>query len=95
MTWFPIYQQILLNHQMTLSVLSATSFLSYGVYALLSYGGDNNRVFERLNQDEIDHKEMSRWSATLSDPMSPNYNPFSLSKITFGLSKITFGLNEK
>jgi hypothetical protein len=85
MTWFPIYHQMHLNNQMPLKFLSATSFLLYGVYALFSHGGDNNRVFERLKQEEIDHKEMSRWSATLSDPMSPNYNPFSLSKITFGL----------
>jgi len=76
MTWFPIYQQILLNHQMTLKFLSATSFLSYGVYALLSYVETNNKVLEE--QEKLDQKEMNRWSATLCDPMSPNYNPFSL-----------------
>ncbi len=84
MTWFPLPPPPPPPPQMHLHSLSATSFLSYGVEALLTNGKDNNKVLEE--QEKLDQKEMSRWSHTLSDPMSPNYNPFSLSKITFGLN---------
>lgn len=53
------------------------SSLSYGLYAFVASGSIGKEVIQNQKEDEA---EMNRWSHTLCDPKSPNYNPFLFRK---------------
>lgn len=53
------------------------SSLSYGLYAFVASGLIGKEVIQNQKEDEA---EMNRWSLTLCDPKSPNYNPFLFRK---------------
>jgi hypothetical protein len=74
MTWIPIWTTA---NKILIYPLVIPS-LSYGLYlyAFIAYGGRKNDITEDLN----DEKEMKFWSLSLSDPKSPNYNPFIFKK---------------
>jgi hypothetical protein len=81
MTWSPIWNLHLNHSQMNRNPVSlkfplATSFLSFGAYALFSYINHTDPVSPRSPSTE--EEEMRSWSQNLSDPKHKNYNPFSL-----------------
>ena len=76
MTWSPIWMKA---NQIMIAPLAIPS-LSYGLFAYVVYGGHNKEVMQgsSLENLEEDKKEMRRWSHTLCDPESSNYNDFTL-----------------
>ena len=80
MTWSPIWN-LHLNHlnrnPVSLKFLSATSFLSFGAYAFISYLNHTDPVTPR-SPHITEEEEMRSWSQSLADPNHKNYNPFSL-----------------
>lgn len=75
MTWIPIWT---IPSKVLIAPLVASS-LSYGLYAFVAYGDYRKEVLEKQSL-ESDKQEMNRWSLTLCDPNSPNYNPFLFRK---------------
>jgi len=73
MTWMPIWT---IPSKVLIAPLVASS-LSYGLYAFVSYGDVKKDPTEKLREEKA---EMNRWSRTLCDPKSPNYNPFLFRK---------------
>lgn len=75
MTWIPIW----MTQSKVLIAPLVTSSLSYGLYAFVAYGNRNKEHIENLNEDkeQAEQAEMKRWSLTLCDPNSRNYNPFT------------------
>ena len=73
MTWIPIWTTA---NKVLIAPLVIPS-LSYGLYAFIAYGGRKNDITEDLNDEK---EEMKCWSLSLSDPTSPNYNPFIFRK---------------
>jgi hypothetical protein len=67
MTWIPIWSKVsnILLPPVIIPVLS---------YGLFSYIVSGNNVYDDVKKDK---EEMIRWSASLSDPDNPNYNPFT------------------
>ncbi len=67
MTWIPIWSKVsnVLLPPVIIPVLS---------YGLFSYIVSGNNVYDDVKKDK---EEMIRWSASLSDPDNPNYNPFT------------------
>jgi len=83
MTWSPIWN-LPLNHlpinrcnPVYLRFLSATSFLSFGAYALFSYINHTDQTSPR-SPHITEEEEMRSWSQSLADPNHKNYQPFSL-----------------
>lgn len=70
MTWIPIWMTA---NKVLIAPLAIPS-LSYGLFAFIAYGGRKKEVIENL---ESEKEEMNRWSRSLCDPTSPNYNPFT------------------
>ena len=50
------------------------SSLSFGYLFSVVYGNHKKEHIENLKEDE---QEMSRWSSSLQDPTSLNYQPFT------------------
>lgn len=73
MTWTPIWNTA---NKILIFPLAIPSF-SYGLYAFVAYGWRDKEVIENLKEDK---EEMKRWSGSLCDPKSPNYNPFLFRK---------------
>jgi len=74
MTWYPIWTTA---NKILIYPLVIPS-LSYGLYVLSTYGDHNKELLEKsLKEEEV---EMNRWSLSLSDPKSPNYQPFLFKK---------------
>ena len=71
--WMPIWTTA---NRVLIAPLVVSS-LSYGLYAFVSYGDVKKDPTEKLNDEKA---EMNRWSRTLCDPKSPNYNPFLFRK---------------
>ena len=76
--WMPIWT---IPSKVLIAPLVASS-LSYGLYAFVSYGDvkkehTQGSSLEKLREEK---EEMNRWSHTLCDPKSPNYNPFLFRK---------------
>lgn len=81
MTWSPLWNLRLkitpaLN-PVYVKYLSATSFLSFGAYALFSY--INHTESMSPPSPSTEEEEMRSWSQSLSDPNHKNFNPFILS----------------
>ena len=79
MTWYPIWTTVIKSKFMLFphSVAVITS-LSAGLYVLSTYGDHNKELLEKsLKEEEV---EMNRWSSSLQDPKSPNYQPFLFKK---------------
>jgi len=72
MTWFPIWMT---TNKVLIAPLVIPS-LSYGLFAFIAYGNRRREVLEKQSL-ESDKQEMKRWSLTLCDPNSPNYQPFT------------------
>ena len=70
MTWIPIWTTA---NKLLIAPLVIPS-LSYGLFAFVASGLISKEVIENQKEDEA---EMNRWSLTLCDPKSPNYNPFT------------------
>tara|TARA_R110002012_G_scaffold16776_2_gene64188 strand:+ start:610 stop:825 length:216 start_codon:yes stop_codon:yes gene_type:complete len=68
MTWIPIWSKVS-------NVLIAPVIIPVLSYGLFSYILSGNNVYDDVKRDK---EEMIRWSASLSDPDNPNYNPFIL-----------------
>ena len=76
MTWTPIWTTAIKSKFMLFP--SVITFLSAGLYVLSTYGDHNKELLEKsLKEEEV---EMNRWSLSLSDPKSPNYQPFLFKK---------------
>jgi len=73
MTWTPIWNTA---NKTMIFPLAIPSF-SYGLYAFVVYGWRDKEVIETTTEDK---EEMKRWSLSLCDPISPNYNPFIFRK---------------
>jgi len=71
--WMPIWTTA---NRVLIAPLVVSS-LSYGLYAFVSYGDVKKDPTEKLREEK---EEMNRWSRTLCDPKSPNYNPFLFRK---------------
>ena len=75
MTWIPIItsaiktKSTLFPHSVAV-ILS----LSFGSVASIFYGNLNGEHLERLKSEQ---EEMRRWSSSLQDPTSPNFQPFT------------------
>ena len=67
MTWMPIWSKVS-------NVLIAPVIIPALSYGLFSYIVSGNNVYDDVKRDK---EEMIRWSASLSDPDNPNYNPFT------------------
>lgn len=78
MTWTPIWT---IPSKVLIAPLVASS-LSYGLYAFVAYGDYRKEHTDKLNdvKEQAEQAEMNRWSLTLCDPNSPNYNPFLFRK---------------
>jgi len=72
MTWIPIITSPI-KTKFTLFPLVILS-LSFGSVASIFYGNLNGEHLERLKSEE---EEMRRWSSSLQDPTSPNFQPFT------------------
>jgi len=72
MTWIPIWATAI-NKKFMLFPL-VTSSLSFGYLFSVVYGNHKKEHIENLKEDE---QEMSRWSSSLQDPTSLNYQPFT------------------
>ena len=72
MTWIPIWTTA---NKVLIAPLAIPS-LSFGLYAFIAYGGRNKEVLEKQSL-ESEKQEMKRWSLSLCDPNSPNYQPFT------------------
>ena len=68
MTLIPIWSKVS-------NVLIAPVIIPVLSYGLFSYILSGNNVYDDVKRDK---EEMIRWSASLSDPDNPNYNPFIL-----------------
>lgn len=76
MTWYPIWTTAIKSKFMLFP--SVITSLSAGLYVLSTYGDHNKELLEKsLKEEEV---EMNRWSSSLQDPKSPNYNPFLFKK---------------
>jgi len=78
MTWSPIWNLYLNRNPVSLRYLSATSFLSFGVFALSAYISRNETHSPLSPSTDEEEEEMNLWSQSLSDPQHKNYNTFSL-----------------
>jgi len=67
MTWMPIWSKVS-------NVLIAPVVIPALSYGLFSYIVSEDNVYDDVKRDK---EEMIRWSASLSDPDNPNYNPFT------------------
>ena len=72
MTWIPIITSPI-KTKFTLFPLVILS-LSFGSVASIFYGNLNGEHLERLKSEQ---EEMRRWSSSLQDPTSPNFQPFT------------------
>jgi hypothetical protein len=72
MTWIPIITSAI-KTKSTLFPLVILS-LSFGSVASIFYGNINREHLERLKSEQ---EEMRRWSSSLQDPTSPNFQPFT------------------
>jgi len=72
MTWIPIITAPIKTKftSFPLVILS----LSFGSVASIFYGNLKGEHLERLKSEE---EEMRRWSSSLQDPTSPNFQPFT------------------
>jgi len=77
MTWIPIITSpiktkfTLFPHSRWAAVILS---LSFGSVASIFYGNLNGEHLERLKSEQ---EEMRRWSSSLQDPTSPNFQPFT------------------
>ena len=78
MTWIPIW----MTANKVLITPLAISSLSYGLYAFIAYGGRNKEVSQGSSLENLkdEKQEMNRWSRSLCDPTSPNYQPFTFNQ---------------
>jgi hypothetical protein len=75
MTWIPIWT----TASKVLIYPLVIPSLSYGLFAFVASGLISKEVIQgsSLENQKEDEAEMNRWSLTLCDPKSPNYNPFT------------------
>ena len=71
MTWMPIWTTAIKSKFMLFP--SVITSLYAGLFASIAYGDHNKGVLEKQKDEEA---EMNRWSSSLQDPTSPNYQPF-------------------
>ena len=72
MTWYPIWTTVIKSKFMLFP--SVITSLYAGLFASIAYGDHNKDLLQKLMKEE--EAEMNRWSSSLQDPTSPNYNPF-------------------
>lgn len=77
MTWLPIWTTAIKTKFTSFPLV--ISSLSFGYVASIFYGDHSKDHLENLKKEEqqAEKAEMSRWSSSLQDPTSLNYQPFT------------------